>query len=105
MRITRLVHKREPHNIYIGRPSIWGNPWSHKENTLAEFKVTTRQEAVQAYEDWLRGKLKPLGAEMQFVRDKILNKLQHPRRSNISLLVRSRPMSWRYPDKTSTGAM
>lgn len=27
-----VVHcKREPHDVYIGRPSIWGNPFSHKE--------------------------------------------------------------------------
>src|SRR5690348_9349173 len=52
--ITRVVHnKREAFDIYIGRPSKWGNPFSHKDGTLAEFKVATRDEAVSAYRDWI----------------------------------------------------
>lgn len=39
--------------VYIGRPSKWGNPFTHKEGTLAEFKVGSRDEAVDAYERWL----------------------------------------------------
>jgi Domain of unknown function (DUF4326) len=49
-----VVHcKKEPYDIYCGRPSKWGNPYSHKEGTLAEFKVDTRDEAVDAYESYL----------------------------------------------------
>lgn len=38
-------------DVYIGRGrgSIWGNPYSHKDGTLAEFKVDTREEAVEMY--------------------------------------------------------
>lgn len=25
---TVVVHKREPHDVYIGRPSKWGNPYT-----------------------------------------------------------------------------
>ncbi len=39
--------------VYIGRPSKWGNPFSHLENTKAEFKVETREAAVEAYRKWL----------------------------------------------------
>lgn len=35
--------------IYIGRGSIWGNPYSHKEGTKAHVKVATREEAVDKY--------------------------------------------------------
>ena len=49
-----VVHcKREPHDVYIGRPSIWGNPFSHKEGTLAKYKVATIEEAIKRYEEWL----------------------------------------------------
>ena len=49
----KVVHcKRESYDIYIGRPSPFGNPFSHKENTLAEFKVDTREEAVEKYREW-----------------------------------------------------
>ena len=40
-------------SIYIGRPSIWGNPFSHINGTLAEFKVNNRDEAVESYRAYL----------------------------------------------------
>lgn len=45
--------KVPPRAIYIGRPSKWGNPFSHLANTLAQFKVASRDEAVEKYEGWL----------------------------------------------------
>ena len=52
----RVVHcKKAPCDFYVGRPSICGNPWSHKPDTHALFLVASRTEAVQAFEDWLRG--------------------------------------------------
>lgn len=51
---TRVVHlNKEPYDVYIGRPSKWGNPYSHKEGTLAEFKVANRAEALEKYEKYL----------------------------------------------------
>lgn len=53
--IMKVVHiKKAKYDIYIGRPSKWGNPYSHKEGTLADFKVETREEAIQKYEEWIR---------------------------------------------------
>ncbi len=50
-----VVHcKKEPFDVYIGRPSKWGNPFSHLSNTLAQYRVSTREEAVQSYEEWIR---------------------------------------------------
>lgn len=52
---TRVVHcKKADYDVYIGRPSPWGNPFSHKDGTLAQFKVASREEAVQKYEEWIR---------------------------------------------------
>ena len=49
-----VVHcKLEPFDIYIGRPSIWGNPFSHKTGTLAKFQVANAPEAVSKYREWL----------------------------------------------------
>lgn len=54
---TRIVHcKKAPYDVYIGRPSEWGNPFSHQEGTLAEFKVPTREDAIAAYEVYLKTK-------------------------------------------------
>jgi hypothetical protein len=52
---TTVVNKYHslPFDLYIGRGSKWGNPFTHMENTQAEFKVETRDEAVQAYRNWV----------------------------------------------------
>ncbi len=51
---TRVVHcKRECYDVYIGRPSKWGNPFSHKAGTMAKFRVDSRQEAIDAYKKWI----------------------------------------------------
>ena len=49
------LHKKD-YNIYIGRGSPWGNPWSHKQGTKALFVVDSPEIAVDNYEQWLRGK-------------------------------------------------
>jgi len=50
----QVVHcKREKYDVYIGRPSKWGNPFSHMPNTIAKYKVRTRNEAIEAFEKWI----------------------------------------------------
>lgn len=50
----KVVHcKKDKYDVYIGRPSKWGNPYSHKEGTLAQFKVATREEAVAKFADYI----------------------------------------------------
>ena len=51
----KVVHcKKEAHDVYIGRPSKWGNPFSHLAGTKAMYQVASREEAIQRYEEWLR---------------------------------------------------
>lgn len=51
---TRVVNvKNESYDIYIGRGSKWGNPYSHKKETSAKFIVKTREEAIKKYEKYL----------------------------------------------------
>lgn len=51
----KVVNKRSfrGRGVYIGRPSKWGNPFSHMSGTKARFKVNSREEAVAAYEAWI----------------------------------------------------
>jgi hypothetical protein len=52
--MIKVVHcKREPFDVYVGRPSRWGNPFSHKNGTTAQFKVDTVEETVAKYEEWI----------------------------------------------------
>jgi hypothetical protein len=52
---SKVVHcKKEPYDIYIGRPSKWGNPFSHKIGTLARFQVGSIIEAIESYRKWIK---------------------------------------------------
>ena len=56
--MTTVVNKyhiciTDPDVVYIGRGSIWGNPYSHKEGTKAQYRVNTREEAIESYRHWL----------------------------------------------------
>lgn len=54
---TRVVHcKKEPFDVYIGRGSIFGNPFTHIKDreTKAEFVVATRSEAIENYREWIK---------------------------------------------------
>lgn len=54
MNNPRVVHcKKAPYDVYIGRPSEWGNPFSDKEATLAEMKVGSREEAIACFEEMI----------------------------------------------------
>jgi hypothetical protein len=52
--MPQVVHcKKENYDVYIGRPSKWGNPFSHKPGTKALWIRPTREEAISAYREWL----------------------------------------------------
>lgn len=51
-----VVHfKKDEFDVYIGRGSKWGNPFTHISNrkTLAKYVVGTRTEAILAYKEWI----------------------------------------------------
>lgn len=41
--------------VYVGRGSVYGNPWSHLPNSKAEFTCATRGETIEAFRSWLLG--------------------------------------------------
>ncbi|MGD2072133.1 MAG: DUF4326 domain-containing protein [Candidatus Thorarchaeota archaeon] len=46
--MTRVVHcKKEPYDIYIGRPSKWGNPFKIGQDG-------TRTEVISKYRNWVK---------------------------------------------------
>lgn len=52
---TTVVNKyhKLPYDVYIGRGSKWGNPFSHMPNTKAIYKVSTREESIEKYKEWI----------------------------------------------------
>ena len=74
----RVVHcKKESFDVYIGRgirggeKSKWGNPYSHKDGTLAEFKVDSRKEAIEKFEEYLLSNEELMGS-LHELRGKVL---------------------------------
>lgn len=54
-KVHNKYHKNVPEDaVYVGRPTIFGNPFSHLNGTKAQFQVVTREEAVSKYEEWVR---------------------------------------------------
>ena len=56
--MCKVVHfKKEKYDVYIGRcrECKWGNPFTHIKDgkTLAKYIVKDRDEAVNAYRDWI----------------------------------------------------
>jgi len=73
--MTRVVHVfgDEPYDVYIGRgrdpkTGAWhgtiltgkvgdyGNPWSHKSGTLAQYQVATVEEAIAKFRQYVMGR-------------------------------------------------
>lgn len=56
---TTVVHcQKSLYNVYIGRPSEWGNPYTHTESQVADFKVEDRNEAIAKYKVYLYKRIK-----------------------------------------------
>jgi len=48
--------------VYVGRPSLLGNPYTHlADSQHAEFRVSTREEAVEMYRGWLQERIEEGG--------------------------------------------
>lgn len=57
--VNKHKHKKTAKDIYIGRGSELGNPFTHKEleNTKAQYKCDSREKAILNYEFYIRDKI------------------------------------------------
>lgn len=86
--IPRVVHcKKEEFDVYVGRGSKWGNPYSHKEGTLAEKVVGSRSEAIQKYEEYLLSN-EDLMRDLPKLRGKILGCWCKPKSCHGDILIK-----------------
>jgi hypothetical protein len=70
------IKSGEPYDVYVGRhinpiKGKWGNPYSHKEGTLAKFKVDSRKEAILKYKKYLLDNPEKI-KELEVLKDKTL---------------------------------
>ena len=86
--MTKVVHmKKEPFDVYIGRPSKWGNPFSHKEGTAAEFKVDSRKQAIEKFEEYLISN-KSLQSDLHELKGKTLGCWCYPKSCHGDILAK-----------------
>lgn len=64
--------KDEKYDVYIGRPTIFGNPFSHIDYSRAEFKVKTREEAIAKYAEWIKTQPELIEKVKTDLKDKVL---------------------------------
>ena len=84
-----VVHcKRQPFDVYVGRPSEWGNPFSDKPKSLAEVKVDSREEAIACYEEWLKQNPEMIERAKRELRGKVLGCWCAPKACHGDVLAR-----------------
>lgn len=85
-----VVHcQRSYFDVLIDRTTKWGNLFTHVQDrmTRAAFLVSTREEAIAAYEDWLSTQSNLL-ADLPELEDKILGCWCRPRACHGDVLIR-----------------
>ena len=85
-----VVHcKKEKYDVYIGRPSPFGNPFTHLAGgTLAQFRVASREEAIARYEAWLIGQPELVARVKAELRGKVLGCWCSPKSCHGDVLAR-----------------
>ena len=58
--VNKSVHAPTDSDVYIGRGSNLGNPYTSKDlgKTKAEFQATNKEESLNSYKDYLNQKIK-----------------------------------------------
>jgi len=69
-------------DIYIGRGSPLGNPYSHLYSKVGAIKVDTREEAIACYKEWLREKIFKQDTKVINAINAIINKVE---KGNVNL--------------------
>jgi len=79
--MNKVVHcKKDRYDVYIGRPSKWGNSFSIGYDG-------TREEVVQKYEDWIRTQSE-LMSSLGELKDKVLGCWCAPKSCHGDVLVK-----------------
>ena len=90
--MPRVYNKRDAATprtaVYVGRPTVFGNPFSHLPGTLATHRVATRDAAVDEYERWIRENPALLARAKRELRGKDLVCWCAPARCHADVLIK-----------------
>lgn len=77
-----VVHcKRQPHDVYIGRPSKWGNPFRLNDES-------ERDVVLSKYSEWLKTQPELVAAAKKELRGKVLGCWCAPRKCHGDVLAK-----------------
>lgn len=86
--MTKVVHcKKERYDVYIGRPSKFGNPFTHLPDIKGATQVESREEAVRLYEEYIRNKPELL-EDLYELKDQTLGCWCGPKLCHGSILIK-----------------
>lgn len=94
MTTTVVNRRKEPEDVYIGRGSPFGNPYSHTKSDFNTIVVSSREIAIELYELWLTtdqvlpGWSKPTTDQIKALRGKRLGCFCRPQRCHGDVLAR-----------------
>jgi hypothetical protein len=88
--VNKQTHKPTPYDVYVGRPTCVGNPYSHKSGTLAKFSTATREEAVEKYRAWLRNQYQTNDVVYEFIQNLVKTHLEE---TDINLVCWCSPLT------------
>jgi hypothetical protein len=73
MKVINIKTSGERYDVFIGRPSKWGNPFTHLQHLGGPLVIVdTREEAVARYEEWLMSQPELVAAAKKELRGKVL---------------------------------
>jgi hypothetical protein len=90
--VTTVINIRAIHDVpyvYIGRGSKWGNPYTHLDSRyVGTVKVSTREEAVESYERYVKSRPDLMEAARKELRGKVLGCFCKPKACHGDVLAR-----------------
>lgn len=82
------INRTKEYDVYCGRGSKWGNPFTHIKDreTKATFIVNTRSEAIAKYKEWILTQPELLDS-LDELKDKVLGCFCLPKSCHCEVLV------------------
>jgi hypothetical protein len=78
---------KKPYDVYVGRPSKFGNPFSHQEHTIAKYRTDTREEALDKFEEWVLSQPEMVAMIKRELKNKVLCCFCSPQRCHAHFLA------------------
>lgn len=83
------ISSNEPFDVYVGRPSKFGNPFTHLQHLGGNLIIVdTREEAIVRYEEWIRSQPELMAAAKQELKNKTLGCWCHPLACHAEVLIK-----------------